>query len=78
MRVVDEQDRIRVADAEQHDECLVMIADESGRPLLKLSVTKEGHGIIEADDGDLAPGIRQLNKILSAALRGETPVGAHI
>lgn len=60
----------RLADAGAHDELLIMINDpDSGRPLIRLSVTKEGHGIIEADDGDLAPGIRQLNRVLSDALQ---------
>lgn len=78
MRVVDEEDRIRLADAEAHDECLVMIGDDAGRPLIKMSVTAEGHGVIEADDGDLAEGIRQLSRLLSKTIRSGDVPGAFV
>jgi hypothetical protein len=72
MQIKDEQDKLRVADALRHDEAMVMVGDpETGRPLLTLSVTKNGDGIIEYEPGDLAAGIRQLNQILSQATRGK-------
>lgn len=76
MEIYDETDAIRRDDAQIHDEVMVMIGDpDTGRPLLTLSVTKDGHGIIEYDDEiDLAAGIVQLNQLLSRSLRGEIPL----
>jgi len=72
MQIRDEESRTRVDDALKHDELMVMLNDpETSRPLLTLSVTKEGTGIIEYEPGDLAAGIRQLNHVLSTALHGE-------
>lgn len=74
MQIIDEDDKIRVEDALRHDDVMVMVGDpDTGRPLLTLSVTRNGDGLIEYEPGDLAAGIRQLNKILSQATRGEVP-----
>lgn len=70
MRVSSEEDAQRVADAQEHDECLVMIGEDGGRPLIRLSVTNAGRGIIEFDtEEDLAAGIRQLSQLLSESTR---------
>lgn len=75
MRITSEVDGLRVEDAKAHDEVFAMIGDPgSGRPLIKLSVTKDGNGIIEYDEEDLADGIRMLSRMLS---RTALQAGAH-
>lgn len=74
MQIKDEDDKIRLEDALRHDDVMVMVGDPAtGRPLLTLSVTRNGDGLIEYEPGDLAAGIRQLNRILSGLSRGEVP-----
>jgi hypothetical protein len=74
MQIRDEQDVIRIEDALHYDDVMVMVGDpDTGRPLLTLSVTKEGTGIIEYEPKDLAAGIVQLNRILAQATRGQVP-----
>ncbi len=74
MQITDEADTIRLEDALQHDNVMVMVGDpETGRPLLTLSVTRDGNGLIEYEPGDLAAGIVQLNTALSKLARGEFP-----
>jgi hypothetical protein len=74
MQIRDEEDKIRLEDALRHDDVMVMVGDpETGRPLLTLSVTHNGDGLIEYEPGDLAAGIRQLNRVLSQATRGQIP-----
>jgi hypothetical protein len=72
MQIKDEQDELRVADALRHDDVMVMVGDPAtGRPLLTLSVTRNGDGLIEYEPGDLAAGILELNKVLAKLSRGE-------
>ncbi len=72
MQIKDEDHAVRVGDAYLHDEVMVMVGDpQSGRPILTLSVTKDGQALIEYEPGDLAAGIRQLNQIISQGLRGK-------
>lgn len=74
MKIYDEQDAIRRADALVHDEVMVQVGDpNTGQPLLTLSVTKDGNAIVEYEPGALATGIRELNKLISKSLRGEVP-----
>ncbi len=74
MQIRDEEDKLRLADALRHDDVMVMVGDpDTGRPLLTLSVTRNGDGLIEYEPGDLAAGIVQLNKVLSELSRGEVP-----
>lgn len=75
MKIQDEQDVIRLEDALRYDDVMVMVGDpETGRPLLTLSVTEDGTGLIEYEPKDLAAGIMQLNRILAQATRGQIPV----
>lgn len=78
MRVAHEEDVQRVADAVEHDQCLVMIGDDNGRPLMKLSVTADGRGLIEAHEDDLAPAIHQLSAILSQSIRSGENSSVHV
>lgn len=71
MRITNQAVEQRVQDAGEHDEVFIMVGDPAGgdRPLLQLSVTKDGYAVIEYEPSDLAAGIRQLNKVISEALR---------
>lgn len=74
MRITDESALTRIHDAAEHDDVLIIVGelvdDDRERPLLTLSVNKDGDGFIEYEEGDLAAGIRQLNRILSGSLTG--------
>lgn len=73
MQIREEDDVIRLEDAYRHDEVMIMVGDpETGRPLLTLSVTKNGDALIECEHGNLARGIRQLNEVLSQTISGST------
>lgn len=74
MQITDEADVLRLEDALRHDDVMVVVGDpHTGRPLLILSVTNDGNGMIEYEPGDLAAGIVQLNIALSGLARGEFP-----